>query len=79
MARKSSSTTAATPRPKRLSGYVVTIKGFVPAGASFSEKRAVIDAMEAAENGDASATLALLQGVEIATKLTTRTLAPVTD
>lgn len=80
MARRSTSTTTpAAARPKRLSGYVVTIKGFVPAGVSYPERRAVLDAMEAAENGDASATLALLQNPEITTKLTTKTLKPVTD
>lgn len=76
MARNRTSATAASgkPRAKRQSGYVVTIKGFVPVGTTFQEQRTALDAMEAASNGNADAAIKLMTGVEIASKLTTRTI-----
>lgn len=75
MARARNTGSPSTPKSKRQSGYVVTIKGFVPNGTSFAEQRTTIDAMEAAQNGDASAALALMTGTEITSKLTTRVIS----
>lgn len=76
MARNRTSTTPATgkPRAKRQSGYVVTIKGFVPAGTTFADQRGALDALEAASNGNADAAIKLMTGVDIQHKLTTRTI-----
>ena len=58
---------------KRQAGYLVTIKGFVPVNReSFAEQRAALDAMEAASKGDPAAALALMTGLTVAQKFTTR-------